>query len=415
MGHHRMRGLALAAACFAGALHAQDDARLNNNKPFANGAGSGASYSTQGDIDLTGPFHVPQGANGRSCLTCHAPEAGWSLRPMDVERMWEETAGTHPIFNRLDADRPTPPYEYTMLRQGLFRRGGAVPATAEYEIVAVDDPLATGASLTSFQFFRRSMATANFHIAKNVGWHDQSTNGSGNVHAGLVSQAANNVVTGQEGPPASAETVDAIVAFEEALAFAQQFVIGAGKLDACGGRGGPEILSAQPQVNGRFDLFDAWAEGVSAGACAQGQPARRRAQIARGQDIFNATNANGRSCRGCHNAANNGSNVDGRLFDVGASRAEFRQPNMPLYTLRNKATGEVRQTTDPGRAIRSGKWADLDRFKVPSLRGLAARPPYFHNGLAPTLRDAVVHYEQALGFQYTDEERDALVAFLEAL
>jgi cytochrome c peroxidase len=88
---------------------------------------------------------------------------------------------------------------------------------------------------------------------------------------------------------------------------------------------------------------------------------------------------------------------------------------MPLYTVRNKATLEMRQTTDPGRALRSGLWTDLDRFKTPSLRGISARAPYFHNGIAPTVRDVVLHYEAALGFRFTPQERDDLVAFLEAL
>src|SRR5690606_23268918 len=109
---------------------------------------------------------------------------------------------------------------------------------------------------------------------------------------------------------------------------------------------------------------------------------------------------------GCHNAKNNGSNINGTLFDIGASRAEFRQRDMPLYTVRNKATGEVRKTTDPGRALRSGSWADMDRFKTPSLRGLSARAPYFHNGIADTLEDVVRHYEEALGFVFTRKERE---------
>ena len=88
---------------------------------------------------------------------------------------------------------------------------------------------------------------------------------------------------------------------------------------------------------------------------------------------------------------------------------------MPLYTLKSKATGEIRQTTDPGRAARTGQWVDIDRFKTPSLRGVSARAPYFHNGVAKTLRDVVRHYEVALGFTYTDQERADLVAFLEAL
>ena len=35
----------------------------------------------------------------------------------------------------------------------------------------------------------------------------------------------------------------------------------------------------------------------------------------------------------------------------------------------------------------------MDRFKTPSLRGLAARPPYFHNGIAANLTEVVRHYE----------------------
>jgi cytochrome c peroxidase len=89
---------------------------------------------------------------------------------------------------------------------------------------------------------------------------------------------------------------------------------------------------------------------------------------------------------------------------------------MPLYTLRSKLDPtQIRKTTDPGRALRSGRWADVDRFKTPSLRGVAARAPYFHNGIAASLMDVVKHYEAALGFVYTQQEREDLVAFMEAL
>jgi hypothetical protein len=65
-----------------------------------------------------------------------------------------------------------------MLRKGLFRRGGNLPGNAEFEIESFDDPLGAGASHTRFEFFRRPLATANFHIAGTIGWHDQNTNGS---------------------------------------------------------------------------------------------------------------------------------------------------------------------------------------------------------------------------------------------
>jgi cytochrome c peroxidase len=395
---------------------------LPNNVPIVNVAGSAATYSSAGFVDLNNPFHSPQGSNGRSCESCHLLETGWSVLPVEVELRFWLTQGRDPIFNLLDANSPTADVStlaarysaYSMLRKGLFRRGGNVPANAEYEITAFDDPLGTGGSLTHFEAFRRPLATANFHIAKNVGWHDQNTNGSGDVHAGLVSQATGNITGGQAGPAPAPETVESIADYEEGLAFAQQFVFDVGLLTSCGAKGGPENLSAQAPVNARFDLYDAWLN-LRAGSCTTRAADRKRAQIARGQELFNGANPGGGSCRGCHNAANNGSNINGTLFDVGASRPEFRKPGMPLYTVRNKATLEVRQTTDPGRALRSGAWADMDRFKVPSLRGISARAPYFHNGIASTLEDVVEHYEVALGFVFTPQQEEDLVAFLKAL
>jgi hypothetical protein len=396
--------------------------QLPNNLPILNQAGSAATFSTAGFLDLNNPFHSPQGTNGRACDSCHLLETGWSVLPAEVELRFLLSQGQDPIFNLLDANSPTADVStvqarysaYSMLRKGLFRRGGNVPATAQYEIIAVDDPLGAGGSLSAFQAFRRPLATANFHIGRNVGWHDQNTNGSGDVHAGLLNQATGNITGSQQGAPPAAETVEAIADYEEGLAFAQQYVFGVGLLTACGATGGPEELSAETPVNARFDLYDAWIDLVP-GSCTTRAADRKRAQIARGQELFNGPNPGGGSCRGCHNAANNGSNINGTLFDVGASRPEFREPGMPLYTVRNKTTLEVKQTTDPGRALRSGAWADMDRFKTPSLRGAVARAPYFHNGIAATLEEVVRHYEVALGFVFTRQQEEDLVAFLKAL
>jgi cytochrome c peroxidase len=422
-------GLAFAGAARAGKsddvatpTRLSGSKELPNNVPFPNPAGTAATFSTAGFVDLDNSFHVPQGSNGRSCESCHLVQAGWSIRPIDVELKFLLTNGTDPLFNKLDANNPNPDVStraaryasYSMLRKGLFRRGGALATNAEFEIIAVDDPLGAGGSTTNFQAFRRPLATANLHIARNIGWHDQNTNGSGNVHAGLLAQAAGAIIGAEAGQPATPETLESIVVYEEGLRFAQQSMFGAGSLTACGAQGGPENLSLQPPIDARFNLFDAWI-GLTPGSCGSKSADRKRARIARGQEIFNAENVGGGSCRGCHNAANNGSHVNGRLFDIGASRAQFREPGMPLYTLRHKTTLDVRQTTDPGRAIRSGLWADIDRFKTPSLRGVVARAPYFHNGIAKSLEDVVIHYEVALGFKFTEQERQDLVVFMEAL
>jgi cytochrome c peroxidase len=86
-----------------------------------------------------------------------------------------------------------------------------------------------------------------------------------------------------------------------------------------------------------------------------------------------------------------------------------------LYTLRNKATGELYKTVDPGRALITGKWADRSKFKGPVLRALAARPPYFHDGSAATIDDVVAFYNQRFSMRLSATEKADLAAFLKAL
>jgi cytochrome c peroxidase len=102
-------------------------------------------------------------------------------------------------------------------------------------------------------------------------------------------------------------------------------------------------------------------------------------------------------------------------LDLGLTTAAVRTPDMPLYTFRNKTTGELVQTTDPGRALITGKWKHMSVFKGPILRGLAARAPYFHNGFAATLADVVEFYSGRFNIGLTAQEKSDLVAFLKAL
>jgi cytochrome c peroxidase len=75
----------------------------------------------------------------------------------------------------------------------------------------------------------------------------------------------------------------------------------------------------------------------------------------------------------------------------------------------------VFRTTDPGRALVSGKCADIGKTKGPILRGLAARAPFFHNGSAATLSDAVTFYNNRFTMGLTEQDKAALVAFLNSL
>jgi len=53
--------------------------------------------------------------------------------------------------------------------------------------------------------------------------------------------------------------------------------------------------------------------------------------------------------------------------------------------------------------------------KGPILRGLAARAPYFHNGSASSLNDAVTFYDKRFNVGFTNQEKADLVAFLNSL
>ena len=72
-------------------------------------------------------------------------------------------------------------------------------------------------------------------------------------------------------------------------------------------------------------------------------------------------------------------------------------------------------TSDPGKALITGQCSDFNRIKGPILRGLAARAPYFHNGAAASLRKLVNFYDQRFSMQLTEEQKSALVAFLNSL
>ena len=83
-------------------------------------------------------------------------------------------------------------------------------------------------------------------------------------------------------------------------------------------------------------------------------------------------------------------------------------PASPLF-------GHTFYVTDPGRALISGSCEDIGKTKGPILRGLASRAPYFHNGSAATLMEAVNFYDTRFGINFTDQEKQDLVNFLQTL
>lgn len=72
-------------------------------------------------------------------------------------------------------------------------------------------------------------------------------------------------------------------------------------------------------------------------------------------------------------------------------------------------------TSDPGVGWVSGKCADLGKFKVSSLRGIGARPPFFHNGQAATMRDVVVFYNDRFNIGLSSQDIQDLVNYMNSL
>ena len=462
--------VAMAAPAVAG-----EPTRLPNMTPFPNPMGLAATFSSVGSIDLTGPFFQSLGSNGRSCGSCHQASDGWTVTPAHLRDRFEESRGTDPIFRTNDgSNSPTADVStlkarrsaYSMLlNKGLIRVGIGIPANAEFDLVAVDDPYGH-ASAAELSLFRRPLPSTNLKFLSTFMWDGRetfkdpaSTNcimGTSNCfatpHFDLSDQAnAATVGHAQAAQPITMAQRDAIVAFESTLFTAQIFDEEAGDLAARGARGGPinfaggefyfginDVLFGDyrtaapfdPLVSDLYNQWDARHEHPNGEGDGHNRGAARRA-IARGQALFNTkpiriTGVKGLNddlnvpvlqgtCTTCHDTPSAGNHSIPAPLDIGLTDASRRTPDMPLYTLRNVRTSETIQTTDPGRALITGKWVDIGRFKGPILRALATRAPYFHNGFARDVVAVIDFYNTRFGVGLTQDESDDLAAFLLAL
>ncbi len=121
------------------------------------------------------------------------------------------------------------------------------------------------------------------------------------------------------------------------------------------------------------------------------------------------------TCSSCHNTPLVGSNSLPLFMNTGTADGRFRSPDMPLFTLRNKITGERITVSDPGVAMTTGLWRDIGKFKVPSLRGLETHSPYFHQGFTGDLRELINFYDARFRIGLSESERSDLEAFLVTL
>jgi cytochrome c peroxidase len=101
-------------------------------------------------------------------------------------------------------------------------------------------------------------------------------------------------------------------------------------------------------------------------------------------------------------------------------------PNFTNQKFANLGVGMDKPDPDPGREAVTKKRGDFGKFKVPTLRDLAPRTPYMHDGSEKTLSDVLdlyakgglpnPHLDTRLTPFYLDEQtRQDLLAFLDSL
>jgi hypothetical protein len=361
-----------------------------------------------------------------------------------------------------------------ILNNGLIRIAEALPAGAQFTVAVAQDPYGCAATLnastgqTAYSVYRRPLPATSLAFLSQVMWDARFTAAplnaastlAANLDSDLSTQAANAIAAHEQGsaPPTPAQLGE-LAAFEEGLFSAEATDTQAGSLTGSGAAGGASALAAQtyyPGINDAFGqdptgakfnpvvftLFLAWAGSAN--------PAQ--ASIARGEDIFNSapmqiTNVHGLNdnpalgspavivgtCGTCHDAPNIGTHSLPLAMDIGTSHVIASEtdaniigglqslaiPTLPVYQIGGctdaNANAVVYVTTDPGVALTTGQCADVNRMKVPGLRGLAARGPFFHNGSAANLGQVVQFYSTRFQMNLNPQQLVDLQNFLAAL
>ncbi|MGA8200164.1 MAG: hypothetical protein WB814_08880, partial [Candidatus Sulfotelmatobacter sp.] len=274
-----------------------------------------------------------------------------------------------------------------------------------------------------------------------------------NLNTDLTQQAIDATLEhAQATEPPTANQLSQIVGFELALNSAQLFDFAAGDLSK-GAQGGAQFLSTQPYYPGINDSLGADPQGKTFNpnvftiySSFQNSRNPQQASIARGEQIFDnqpltisdvpgLTTGSQQimgTCTTCHDTFNVGNHSFPLPLDIGtghsltyetdpdiiAALKELSAPTLPVFELvctQGALAGTTYYTSDPGKALISGQCSDIGRGKGLILRGLAARAPYFHNGVAANLQQLVSFYNQRFQIGLSKQQMQDLVNFLQTL
>lgn len=364
---------------------------------------------------------------------------------------------------------------YSLLTgKGLIRIGLPLPAQSQFQVSVDQDAFGncninpetglTGPTSGFLSFYRRPLPSTNLGFISGIMWdtrepslfHQAIDATLGHAQAiKTPTGAQQNKIVAFEGCNFAADPNDCTVIDPgDGVFTAQSADNNAGDLTDNGATGGPFylyqnmasfVLGINDPFNGQpfnpavFSTYDTWANLT-------GTDPQTLAMLSlyRGEQVFNTVkfqitgvaglnDVQGKdpitgTCSTCHNNPNVGNHSSNMTVDIGVTDASPPNvpPNanplditgLPVFSVQCSAgplDGRTFIVTDLGVAMVSGQCADIGKTKIPIIRGIAGRSPYFHNGSAPEITNLIDFYNDRFNIGLTDQQKSDLGAFLESL
>ena len=371
-----------------GGSHGGASGGVSQSGGGSGGEGPGGSASDGGTSEDGEYLYTYEtfGGNGRTCVSCHTATTG-TISPDQVQALYASNP-KDPLFQPIDSDDGVGT-TYTQLQQHATIRV-TIPLPSGVHLVS-------NPSATSITVRRAIPTTINTPaLDPNLMWDGREPD--------LPSQA----------------------------------------LSAIQGHAQATIVPTMTQLNLIADYEKTFFSSTvlqqyAAGGAAPTWPAGTTDSEKRGRRWFVQDSAAPQFniCGQCHGGPmtnetqqNSGLPVGKHFQTVDVS--EFNLANNPTYQLtfpdpKNPGKTIMVTTPDPGRALITGSYNDLNFFKIPPLWGVKNTAPYFHDNSAATFSDLMVQYKKHMAtflpsnVDYpsphvpTDQDIADIIAYLELL